>query len=71
MSSTTTYTLKRKIALFEKNVFMKLNEIQSGIEAGQSFNKLATEIHDCLYWHEKRLFAIHELQVRESHVIDG
>lgn len=71
MSKDTNTQLQRKIALYEHNVFMKLNEIQSGIESGQSFNKMATIIHDCLYWHEKRLFAIHELQVRESHVIDG
>ena len=71
MSHLTNAQIQRNIAIYENNVSMKLNQMASLLENGKSFNQMATVIHDCLYWHEKKLFAIHELQVRESHVIDG
>lgn len=71
MSNQTNAQLQRKIALYEKNVFNLLNRIESGLQEGQNFKEMEVHIHDTLYWHSKRLFAIHELQVRESHVIEG
>lgn len=70
MSLHTVSQLQRKIALYEKNVFNGLNTITSKMEDGIDCQKMGAEIQEVLFWHEKRLFAIHELQVLESHTID-